>query len=135
MGRKYSVIKTNQKIRQAIIDRINILKLTQQDVINDAALRGYKLPVDMISRYLKHGDMKGSLREDQIIWLATRYGVFINLTIGSPEIDENGKIKFAVKEFNEEQSLKKLKLLFPGTKWNKKKNHSKSKVKLDLKWL
>jgi hypothetical protein len=116
MPRKYSVIKTNQKIRQAIIDRIDVLKLTQQDVINDAALKGYKLPVDMISRYLKHGDMKGSLREDQIIWLATRYGVFINLTIGSPEVDENGRIKFSVKEYNEEESLRKLKLLFPGTK-------------------
>jgi hypothetical protein len=116
MPRKYSVIKNSQKIRQAIIDRINALKLTQQDVINDAAMRGYKLPVDMISRYVRHGDMRGSLREDQIIWLATRYGVYINLTIGSPEIDENGRIKFAVKEYNEEESLKKLKLLFPGTK-------------------
>lgn len=116
MARKYSVIKTNQKIRQSIIDRINNLKLTQQDVINDAAMRGYKLPVDMISRYLKHGDMKGSLREDQIVWLATRYGVFINLTIGTPEIDENGRIKFAIKDYNEEESLKRLKLLFPGTK-------------------
>jgi len=70
----------------------------------------------MISRYLKHGDTRGSLREDQIVWLATRYGVFINITIGSPEIDKEGKIKFTIKDYNEEESIRRLKLLFPSTK-------------------
>lgn len=116
MPRKYSVIRSNQKIRQAIIERITALKLTQQNVINDAAMRGYKLPVDMISRYLKHGDTRGSLREEQIVWLATRYGVFINLTIGTPEIDKEGKIRFTIKDYNEEESIRRLKLLFPSTK-------------------
>lgn len=113
MAKKYSVIKSNPKLREAIVNRIEELGLSQQKIIADAAERGYKLPVDMLSRYLHSGDVRGSLREDQIVWLATRYGVYIQLKIGKPVVQESGKVNYEVSKYNEEEALRILNQLFP----------------------
>lgn len=112
MAKKFSVIKSNEKIRQAIISRVEELNLTHQQIINDASEKGYKLPMDMLNRYLKHGDVRATLREDQIVWLATRYGIYINLKIGKP-VNEDGKITYKVSEYNEAEAVRILNQLFP----------------------
>ncbi len=114
MANKFSLIKSNENIRKAIIARVAELKLSQQKIILDAAQRGRKLPMDMLSRYLHHGDTRGSLREDQIIWLATRYGVYIHLKVGKPIIDkETGKTSYEITPYNEEEALKVLNTIYP----------------------
>ncbi len=113
MAKKYSVIKSNEKLRQAIIKRVNDLGLTHQQIVDDASKRGYKLPMDMLNRYLKHGDVRATLREDQIIWLATRYGVYITMKIGKPVIDEKGKVNYEIGEYNEEEATRILNQIFP----------------------
>lgn len=113
MAKKYSVIKSNEKLRKAIVARVDELKLTHQQIIDDAAKLGYKLPMDMLNRYLKHGDVRATLREDQIIWLATRYGVYIQLKIGKPVIQESGKVSYEVSDYNEKEAIKILNQLFP----------------------
>lgn len=115
MAKKFSVIKSNEKIRKAIIDRIKELDLSQQKIILDAAMRGYKMPMDMLSRYLHHGDTRGSLREDQIIWLALRYGVYIQLNVGKPVISPEGALSYKVSKYNEEEALKELHKIYPQT--------------------
>lgn len=114
MAKKYSLVKSNEKIRGAIIKRIEELKLSQHDIIVDAQIRGYKLPVDMLNRYLKHGDVRGSLREDQIIWLATRYGIYINMGIGKPIISDTNQIAYEVSKYNEEEALRALSIIYPS---------------------
>ncbi len=113
MAKKYSVIKSNEKLRKAIIDRIESLGLNQRDVMRDAAEKGYKLPIDMLNRYLTKGDTRGTLREEQIVWLATRYGVYLQLKIGKPVITPPNKLSYEVGEYNEEEALRILNQLFP----------------------
>jgi hypothetical protein len=116
MAKKYSIIKSSDKIRKAIIDRITELKLSQQQIILDASQRGYKLPMDMLSRYINHGDMRGSLREEQIVWLATRYGIYLSLKVGKMIIDEDNRPEYKVTPYDEEEAVSALKKLFPDTK-------------------
>ena len=112
MAKKFSVIKSDENIRQAIIKRLEELNKSQQDVVRDAALLGYKIPSDMLNRYLKQGDSRGTLREEQIVWLALRYGIYLTLKIGKPVVNELGKVSYEISPYNEAEALGVLRKIF-----------------------
>ena len=118
---KPTVIKSNLKLRMIIADRIKEVFKSQHEVSRDAKNRGFLLPVDMLNRYLKHGNTIGSLCEEQIVWLATRLGIPITVGVGNPTLKDGRKkdtkvIVFEVPPYSEEEALNRLKTLFPDTK-------------------
>lgn len=69
-------------------------------VIKDAQERGFKIDAGQISRYFNDKpDQQNKLSENQVLWIAIRYGIDIKLSVSS-------------NKFNEADSLKKLKLIF-----------------------
>lgn len=112
------IIKSHPKLREVILKRIEgELKLKQRAIIRDAADHGFTLEPGGLNRYLKHGFTLGSLREDQIIWLAFRYGIDVKVQIGVPVIDKKKHtLKWEIPPYNEKEALKKLKSIFPQTK-------------------
>jgi len=112
MAKKFSVIKSDENIRKAIIKRLEELNKSQQDVVRDAALLGYKIPSDMLNRYLKQGDARGTLREEQIVWLALRYGIYLTLKIGKPVVNEDNKVVYEISPYNEAEALQVLGRIF-----------------------
>lgn len=109
---KRSIVKDSKVIHKFLLQRIEELKLKPADIIKDASVRNMKIESASLSKYLKHGNVKGGLSEEAIIWLCIRYGVPIALMVGSPKI-EGGKITGTnLPAYNEEVALATLKIIF-----------------------
>jgi hypothetical protein len=104
----------NPEIKRLLLDRWKELDIRVSDVIKDAEERGMKLCPVRMSRY-KTGNHKAGISESQLIWLATRYGIFITFNIGEPMIVD-GKLKYDVKPYNELRCLLMLNKIFPNGK-------------------
>lgn len=100
----------NTFLKTKIQERLKELEYTQSFLINDASERGMMIKPERLSRYLN--SKSGGITEDQLIWVATRLGIFINLNFGKLILEE-GKATFIIGRYNEGEVLAKLKLLFP----------------------
>ena len=107
MGRNssISIIKQSGVIRKKLKERIKELGLTNGDVYRDANARGLFIDRAGLGRLL-NGHQKSIPSEEAILWLCTRYGVSISLSVGFDEYDE-------------EKQINKLKKIFPN-KWELK---------------
>lgn len=112
-------IVTNPKIKKALFDRWEHLGLRVSHVIQDANERGMKITAGRMSRY-KTGSSKEMISATQLLWLCTRYGIFININIGKPKVI-NGKLEYVIPPYNELECLDKLKKVF-GNNGEKEKN-------------
>jgi len=92
-------------------ERNNPTNGKQKYLIQDAAKRGMSITTPRLSRYLK-GELAG-LTEDQILWVATRLGVFINVGYGKPVLTD-GMLRYEVSEYKEEECLSVLSRIFPS---------------------
>lgn len=102
---------TNPKIKAELFKRWEELSLKPADVIKDAQERGMNITAPRLSRY-KSGKSKEMITDNQLIWLCTRYGIFISYNVGEPVI-ENGKVKYVIKPYDEAKCLKILEQLKP----------------------
>jgi hypothetical protein len=114
-----SIVKDSERLKEELLKRLKELYPTNVGygfknsmVIKDAKERGVKIESGNLSRYFGTSKKNG-LSEEQLIWLAYRYGIMIQLSIGTPII-KDGKISFEVGKFNEAKSLQILKLLYGG---------------------
>lgn len=105
-----SIVKDSQKIYQFILQRIGELKLKPATIIKDAKDRGMKIESASLSKYLLHGNCKGSLSEEAIVWICTRYGIDLKLVVGTIKV--TGKMESLLPPYNEKKALEKLKLFF-----------------------
>ena len=112
-----SIIKDSDTLKQALLTRLKELYPTNlgygfknSSVVKDALERGIKIEAGQLSRYFGKS-RKNVLSEDQLIWLSYRYGISIQLSIGTPIIKDN-KIYFEVEKFNEAKSLQILNKLY-----------------------
>lgn len=78
--------------------------------IKDAASRGVIISNSRLSKYLN--GLKGGITEDQILWVATRLGIFVNVGYGKPVLI-NGKLSYEVGDYNESECLARLARIFP----------------------
>lgn len=106
-----SIVKDSKTIYKFLIQRVKELGLRPTDIIKDAEALGVKIESASLSKYLKHGNIKGALSEELIIWLSIRYGIDVYLMVGTPKI-EDGKLKIDLPEYNEKKALAKLKVIF-----------------------
>ena len=90
-------------------ERNNPVNGKQKYLIKDANERGMKITSSRLSKYLK-GE-SGGITEEQILWVATRLGVFINVGYGKPVII-NGKLSYEITPYSEDECINRLKIIF-----------------------
>lgn len=108
---KESIVKSSLTIRTFITRRMSELKMTPSDVIIDANNMGAKIDNASFSRFIKHGNVKGSLSEKSIVWLCIRWGIPLQLIVGQIHVDK-GKLKSKLPTYNEKKALENLKKIF-----------------------
>lgn len=108
---KSSIVKDSSRIHSSIILRMEQLKKSSSTIIKEAESHGVKIEFSSLSKYLKHGNVKGGLSEELIIWLATFLGIDIVLIVGTPKIVD-GKLKINLPDYDEEKAKAKLKVIF-----------------------
>ena len=100
----------NNSLRTEILKRIEELDYKYSFLVEDASERNMTIKPERISKYIK--GKSGGITEEQLIWLATRLGIYINLNFGKPVFDK-GKITYQITPYNEAEALTKLNQLFP----------------------
>lgn len=110
---KNSIVKDSVRIRELLRNRFEELELSNTKIVEDANDKGMVFTNAMLSRYMKKGNVPGSLTEENIIWLCYRYGIEIKLLVGSPKIVEN-RISLVIPPYNEEKCLEIINKLFNG---------------------
>ena len=103
------ILGKNPVLRKELLKRWKDLGLKPADIIRDARERGVKLYASQMSRYMK-GE-KGCPCEQDLLWLAWRWGVRVQMVVGRAVVKE-GKITFEVPPYNEEECLASIKKLF-----------------------
>lgn len=105
-----SIIKDSSKLRSAFKVRWKQIKISQQDVADDAARLGQAgITRQGISKYLTKPYSAGALNDEQIIWLSYRYSLYITLNVGLLDV----KVKFTVPlDFDDEKAIRQVKHLF-----------------------
>ena len=99
------IIKNSTRIRTLLKDRFVELNKSHSDIVKDARARGVEITNSSLGRFMNHGNVKSTLSQEDIVWLCFRYGIEIQLMVGSPKIEE-GKIKLWVPPYNEELCIK-----------------------------
>lgn len=102
-------LSENSFLREKINERLKIVFHTQAGLIKDAEERGMPLYKSRLSKYL--GGQKGGLLEDQILWVATRLGIFVNVNFGKPVL-KDGKLSYVIPDYDESLCLKEIKKIF-----------------------
>lgn len=107
----HSIIKESVKIRISLQNRFEELDLRHKEIIADAAKYKMFFTLSNFCRYMKHGNTKGTLREEAIIWLCIRYGIDIKLHVGKAEFDGK-QVAFKVQPYNEKKCISDIKKYF-----------------------
>jgi len=114
----------DNQLRQMINERIEKVFTYQRRLIEDAAERKMIISKSRLSKYLKGNS--GGITEEQILWVATRLGVFINVGYGKPVLN-NGKLSYELTPYSELESIRRLKKIFPDNKQAVKTKEVKKK--------
>ncbi len=119
-----SLIQESPELRKAIKDRFNEQKLTLQAISDDAALYGVNINIYSLSKYLNNSKI-ANLTEEVVIWIAFRWGIYVNVLIGNPQI-KNDRLSSVILPYDEERCLRFLKHKY-GDKNGIKKEVAKPK--------
>lgn len=103
-------LTNNNRLRTEILKRIKELDYTYTEIVNDANERNMPIKNERLSKYIK--GKPGGLTEEQLIWLATRLGIYIHLNFGDAVIVD-GKVTYKIGKFNELRSLQMVNHIFP----------------------
>ena len=99
----------NERLREEVLGRMEKLDFTASFLCADAAERGMVIKPDRFSKYVK--GKKGGLTGEQLLWVSTRLGIYININLGKPVVSE-GKLKWVISSYQEQECLNRLKLIF-----------------------
>lgn len=74
------ILKESVEIRTLLNKRFNKLNLSARAITNDARDNGRGFTEQSLSRYRKHGNIKGAIQSEDVIWLCERYNIKLKLT-------------------------------------------------------
>ena len=89
--------------------RNNPINGNRNAFVKDAAERGMPISTSRLAKYL-HGT-PGGLTEEQILWTATRLGIFIHINLGTP-VFADGVLKYEILPYEESVAIKELNRIF-----------------------
>jgi hypothetical protein len=99
------IVKNSTRIRKLLIERLSELNKSNSDVVKDARSRGREITNSSFGRFINHGNVKSTLSQEDVVWLCFRYGIEIQLMVGSPKVID-GKITLTIPKYNEELCIK-----------------------------
>lgn len=104
MSRPISTIKGNDAIFVALSQRKKELKLTYQEIRDQAyGLSGIKIPMQSLSKYFSRKGVT-SLTEQNILWMCDRYGVHVGIIVEKmPYVEFEALLKIKTKYPNGKQ--------------------------------
>lgn len=73
------IVKNDKRVVVAL--RKAFGEKSNKDIVKDARKNGVLIGESNLSRYMKHGNVIGSISESAIIWLCKRYGVKLTLVV------------------------------------------------------
>ncbi len=120
-------IAQNPTLRKLITARWKELSMKPASIMQDAMERepNMHFSPSTYSRWV--GNKKGGFTDSQMIWLATRWGIDINLNFGSPYLNEKGGLSWKVLPYSELECLQNIAKLSKVA--NVKKKPAKKSVK------
>lgn len=117
-----SIMRNHPDLHKALIERWNDLKLKNVDIIRDAEeLKEHGGPImsnSAFSRYRKGtpGQIpNGAISDEDIIWLATRWGIYVSVNVGVASVVEEEKakkVRFKILKYDEKKNLEILKKVY-----------------------
>jgi hypothetical protein len=94
------IVKDSFQIRALLEERFKELELSGSDIIADAQKHKYQIDKAMLSRYRNSGNTYGTLSQENILWLCTRYCVNVELISAKSEpYNETVALKRVKEEF------------------------------------
>ena len=109
-----SIIKDSSKLKQSLLDRWAELKIQHTMVVRDAKKRKRKgITSESISKWIKDPYLKGSLNEENIVWLCFRWQIRLSLAVGDVCIID-GKISTYIPPYEEKKAIELLNTIFPA---------------------
>ena len=76
---KRCLVKDSKVIRALLHARFEELELSSREIVKRANAKGEMMADCTLCRYLKHGNIKGSLTQENIIFLCKEYGIKLEL--------------------------------------------------------
>ena len=73
------LVKESLKVRSLLNKRFARLGLSLREITTDAKLNGKTFTEQALSRYRKHGNVKGALQTSDVIWLCEKYSITLRL--------------------------------------------------------
>ena len=119
-----SIIQDSPELRKAIKDRFAELDITLQAISDDAALYDININIGSLSKYLTNSKV-ANLTEEVIVWIAFRWGIYVNVIVGNPQI-KNDRLNSIIIPYDEDRCLRFLKHKY-GTTHGTKKEVAKPK--------
>ena len=114
------IVKSSVQIRTKLKERIKELNLSITEISKDAKSLGQNISIQSLSKYLSNSELN-NLSEENIIWLAFRYGLYITLHVGQLKINERGFVTTYIQPYDEAKCLTVLKKIFPDAVKKKRK--------------
>jgi len=99
----------DKQLKEYISERLKKLGYKQSFICKDAEERGMKIDPSRLSKYLL--GKKSGLTEEQLLWIATRLGIYVTVGFGKLHI-ENGKPSYKLTPYSELEAIKMLNKIF-----------------------
>lgn len=125
------IVKDDKMLRKVLLERLGELTavpggfrirqhneppLTEKQIVDDARKRNCMLSSTSLNRFINYGNIVNGLKQEHILWLCGRYGIDVELKVGTATIVEKDgkyKLKYGVLPYDEKTALKKLNDKFP----------------------
>jgi len=75
------LIRDSLEIRTALNKRLRQFDITGREIVELAKENGYKFTEQQLSRYRKHGNVKGSLQSGDILWICNAFKIELKLKV------------------------------------------------------
>ena len=103
-----SIVKSSKEIRKALLKRKKDLELSMTAICRDAQMRGVKIALPTLSKYLSESE-DNNLSEESILFLCIRYDVPVELLVGIP----SRGFEIVMPDYDETNALKEVKKKYP----------------------
>ena len=75
------LIKENVEIRSALKARFEELGLSYEKIAEEGRKHGQKMSKSTISKYMKYGNIKETVSQENVLWMCENYDLEINISV------------------------------------------------------
>ena len=86
------LIREDVKIRTLLNKRLRSFNITSREIVSMGKDDGCNFNEAQLSRYRKHGNVKGGLNAPDVLWLCNAFAIEVSLSVK--------RRKFVINEFN-----------------------------------